>query len=281
MSEEEGFDEDVMGNAQDGEEMDIPDDEAGGEVSPVAPVERPASVQDQKPAMQDQKPASPAERPVPGPAVHPTRTGPAIPPDATRSVLERVLDGMSPERQAEVRTLRDSLGLRDDDSLLAVIGALEYYRDLYARIPIYIKDASNAAVLRAREQGVVEVRRAIADAAGSIMSTVGDVLKDRQAAQGRKSLLSGLGFYSAGASIFGGLCVSIGYAIGAGHPPPWLGTGVVQTVLRAPIAPVAGLAMMVPSVLAIQDGAREHRTGLIFSGLAGVLAGITLIILAI
>ncbi len=296
MSAEEGLDEDVIGDAQGEEEPDIPDEAADGEVSPASPEQRPASPE-QRPAMSDQRPASPAERPAapverpasapsqrpasPDPAVHPTRTGPALPPDASRSVLERVLDGMSKERQAEVRTLRDSLGLRDDDSLLAIIGALEYYRDLYARIPIYIKDASNAAVIRAREQGVVEVRKAIAGAAESIMDTVGAVLKDRQAAQGRKSMMSGLGFYSAGASIFGGLCVSIGYAIGAGHPPPWLGTGVVQTVLRAPIAPVAGLAMMVPSVMAIQDGAREHRTGLIFGGIAGVLFGVVLIALAI
>ncbi len=257
------------------EDIDLPPEyeDAEEELQPV-PAEKPAPTEKPSPTPK-QKPSTP------DPAVHPTRTGPAAPPDASRSVLERVLAGMSPERQSEVRTLRDSLGLRDDDSLLAVIGALEYYRDLYARIPIYIKDASNAAVLRAREQGVVEVRKAIADAAGSIMSTVGDVLKDKQAAQSRRSLLSGLGFYSVGASIFGGLCVSIGYAIGAGHPPPWLGTGVVQTVLRAPIAPVAGLAVMVPSVLAIQDGARDHRTGLIFGGIAGVLIGIALIILAI
>ncbi len=268
---EDGSDEDVMDGAVKEEDIDLPGD-AEDELQPV-PAEKPAP---------SQKPSPPSQKPsTPDPAVHPTRTGPALPPDATRSVLERVLVGMSPERQSEVRTLRDSLGLRDDDSLLAVIGALEYYRDLYARIPIYIKDASNAAVLRAREQGVVEVRKAIADAAGSIMSTVGDVLKDKQAAQSRRSLLSGLGFYSVGASIFGGLCVSIGYAIGAGHPPPWLGTNIAQTILRAPIAPVAGLAVMVPSVLAIQDGARDHRTGLIFSGIAGVLIGIALIVLAI
>ncbi len=270
---EDGSDEGVMDGAVEEEDIDLPPEyeDADGEVQPVAPVpaEKPSPTPKQKPS------------PAPDPAVHPTRTGPAIPPDATRSVLERVLVGMSPERQSEVRTLRDSLGLRDDDSLLAVIGALEYYRDLYARIPIYIKDASNAAVLRAREQGVVEVRKAIADAAGSIMNTVGDVLKDKQATQGRRSLMAGLGFYSVGASIFGGLCVSIGYAIGAGHPPPWLGTNIAQTILRAPIAPVAGLATMVPSVLAIQDGARDHRTGLIFGGIAGILSGVALIVLAI
>jgi hypothetical protein len=83
------------------------------------------------------------------------------------AAFERLIEGASPEGRERLRRVQSELGLRENDGLWGVIGALEYYQTLYeatpARIEKVVDKALNAmeASARAASEYAAERTRAV------------------------------------------------------------------------------------------------------------------------
>jgi hypothetical protein len=148
----------------------------------------------------------------------------------------------------EVRRLyevKEALGLADNDALWVVLLALEHYDRLYRGYPARISEEA--------ERTLGEVRKRFAEAAGieakrahrKLAEAVADAAVKIASKRTDASRLQG--FAAAGASMvsFGGLCLSMGYALGSGRIPPWAhGAGARRLIAAAVGAPAGWMLLL-------------------------------------
>jgi hypothetical protein len=162
--------------------------------------------------------------------------------DGFARLVGRQATGPELQRLYEVR---DSLGLADNDALWVVLIALEHYDSLFRGYPAQLAtetrrslDAVQQAFSRA---AALEAKRAHRKLADMVADTSFKLASKRIDA----ALVHGFAAAAAILLAFGGLCLSMGYAIGSGRVPPWThGTGVRRLVSAALGAPVGWLLLV-------------------------------------
>jgi hypothetical protein len=106
--------------------------------------------------------------------------------------FERLIEGASTEGRERLRRVQSELGLKENDGLWGVIGALEYYQSLYeatpARIEKVVDKALNAMELSARaasEYAAERTRAVLVDKVSDGVLAVAGRSAHRPAAQSR------------------------------------------------------------------------------------------------
>jgi hypothetical protein len=149
--------------------------------------------------------------------------------------------------EEEVRRLYDvkeALGIDDNDALWVVLVALEHYDRLFRGYPARIAEEAERTLgevkKRFAEAASVEAKRtqrkladAVADAAVRIAAKKTDA-----------SRLQGFAAAAASMVAFGGLCLSMGYALGSGRIPPWAHGGGARRLIAAAMGAPAGWMLL-------------------------------------
>jgi hypothetical protein len=170
--------------------------------------------------------------------------------EALSSSFERLLGKKATDE--EVRRLyevKEALKLDDNDALWIVLFALEHYDGLYRRYPALIAEEARRTLEEVRggfaDAARLEAKRAhrklaeaVADAALKIAAKRSDVAR-----------LQGFAAAAAGTVAFGGLCLSMGFALGSGRIPPWTHGSGARRLISAALGAPAGwvlLLLLVP-----------------------------------
>jgi hypothetical protein len=144
------------------------------------------------------------------------------------------------EQKKRLYEVRDALGLANNDSLWLILLALEHYDGRFRQYPhqlaaeaLRVLEGQRAALAHTAAAETAKVQRSLARA---VVATAEDLAGRRaDAARWRAWAL-----VAAGMVLFGALCATCGYALGAGRPPPWVFAGssasvrVVGAILGAP-----------------------------------------------
>ena len=162
--------------------------------------------------------------------------------DGFARLVGRQATGPELQRLYEVR---DSLGLADNDALWVVLIALEHYDSLFRAYPAQLATETRRSLEEVQQAfakaAALEARRAHRKLAEMVADTSFKVASKRIDAARVQ------GFAAAAAILlaFGGLCLSMGYALGSGRLPPWThGTGVRRLLSAALGAPVGWLLLV-------------------------------------
>jgi len=162
--------------------------------------------------------------------------------DGFARLVGRQATGPELQRLYEVR---DSLGLADNDALWVVLIALEHYDSLFRAYP----DRLATETRRSLDDVQQAFARAAALEAKRAHRKLAEMVADTSFKLASKRLDAARvhGFAAAAAILlaFGGLCLSMGYALGSGRLPPWThGTGVRRLLSAALGAPVGWLLLV-------------------------------------
>lgn len=192
----------------------------------------------------------------------------------------------SEEQKKRLYQVRDALGLANNDALWLVLLALEYYDGRFRKYPEQLA----AEALRVLEgQRTALAQTAAAETAKNQRSLARVVVATAQELAGRSADAArwrAWALVAAALVLFGGLCTSSGYAMGAGRVPVWAalsggsgGARVVGAILGAPggwtafaiLVPVAAYYAWTGWTL-LRTGDGQRVTGA--SMLAGAITGL-------
>jgi hypothetical protein len=125
------------------------------------------------------------------------------------------------EQKKRLYRMRDALGLANNDALWLVLLALEHYDGRFRKYP----DQLGLEAMRLFEgQRVAFAQGAAAETARSQRSLARAVAATAQELAGRTADAArwrAWATVAAGMVLFGALCTTAGFTMGAGQPPPW------------------------------------------------------------
>ncbi|MBU2764954.1 hypothetical protein HAP94_01780 [Acidithiobacillus ferrivorans] len=219
-------------------------------------------VQEEEGRLEDAPDGSTHQQKTPPPAA----TSAPVQPEATRetapvaarserqarlkTLFEQVIESQPPERAAQFHQLKATMGLRDDDALWGVIAVLDIHLKLFETIPENIAEAAIQATDAAKAQALVEIQSAIGQQSELLMKSVSSALETRSVSL----FLAHLTWYGTGVLFLSSLIFSVGFAAGSRRVPPWMMHGILQGVIDAPLAPVAGAALVATGIFPLLRG---------------------------
>lgn len=175
-----------------------------------------------------------------------------------RSNFEKLLDRKASEEEIKhLYHVKNALGIRDNDALWLILMALESYNTLYKRYPAML--AAEFAKMVEKQQEHLEV---VADAEtkkylSKLTDSVVGTAKHIAGKQSDAMLLLSWGWFFVALTVFGALCVMVGYVVGTGKIPPWwypgdnLGTMVAGTLAKTPAGWITALGAAIVSTGAL------------------------------
>jgi hypothetical protein len=183
------------------------------------------------------------------------------------SSFERLLGHKASDDQVRrLYEVKDALKLGDNDALWTVVLALEHYDSLYREYPARLADETRRALADVErafaEAAALEAKRAHRKLA-EVVAAASVKIADRRTGVARIQ-----GFAAAAATMvcLGGLCLSMGYALGSGRVPPWTqGSGARRLIGAALGAPAGWVVLLLLLPMAGQLGrsgwAAVHAAG--------------------
>ncbi|MBR4877737.1 MAG: hypothetical protein IKU14_08510 [Rhodocyclaceae bacterium] len=175
-----------------------------------------------------------------------------------RSNFEKLLDRKASDEEIKhLYHVKNTLGIRDNDSLWLILMTLESYNSLYKRYPAMMS-AECDKVLRKQKDHL----EAIAEAEtkkylSKLTESVTDTAKHIAGRQSDAMLLLSWGWFFAALTVFGALCVMVGYVVGTGKVPPWVFQGdnfgalVAGTLAKTPAGWITALGAGIVSTSAL------------------------------
>jgi hypothetical protein len=179
--------------------------------------------------------------------------------EALSSSFERLLGQKASDEQVRrLYEVKDALKLGDNDALWTVVLALEHYDNLYREYPARLAEETRRALADVQrgfaEAAAIEAKRAhrkLAEAVAAASVKIADK---------RTSVARIQGFAAAAATMvcFGGLCLSMGYALGSARVPPWTQGSGARRLIGAALGAPAGWVVL---LLLLPMAAHVARSG--------------------
>lgn len=142
--------------------------------------------------------------------------------DQLKSSFAELL-GRQPTEAEEKRLyqVKNALGIHNNDAIWLILMALESYNTLYEQYPARITRDIERMVSKQqtvlKSMAITETKRAHAE----ISSAVIEASKTIAASQTQATLMLSLGWSIFAFTLFGALCVFVGYVLGSGKVPYW------------------------------------------------------------
>ena len=134
-----------------------------------------------------------------------------------RSNFEKLLDRKASDEEIKhLYHVKNTLGIRDNDSLWLILMTLESYNSLYKRYPAMMS-AECDKVLRKQKDHLETIAEAETKKyLSKLTESVTDTAKHIAGRQSDAMLLLSWGWFFAALTVFGALCVMVGYVVGTG-----------------------------------------------------------------
>jgi hypothetical protein len=179
--------------------------------------------------------------------------------EALSASFERLLGQKATEEQVRrLYDVRDGLQLADNDALWTVLLALEHYDALYREYPARIADEARRTLAEVKEAfagaAAAEAKRAHRNLAEAVAAAAVKIAAKRTEVARIQGFVAALAAMVA----FGALCLSLGYALGAGRVPPWTQGNGARRLIGAALGAPAGWVLL---LLLLPMAARSAKSG--------------------